>query len=954
MMPALPNNSIETVIPTVLLVFPWCLDRVGHGNVQRVLAMADYLSRHGVIVDLVYQGNPGVPSREDDLTGFRRILRVEGWKSSDDARITSEWDAFYCGHEPPAANLTPGTALTTTVRGLLDAFEYTAVISSYAWTAPIFAGIAPTVLRIVDLHDIISLHGARSERATGHRSPFSLPEDTEEFLWRQWDVLLAITHDEARTIAPVLRPSQKLVTARHAVSTPDLEPSASNVVLYMGSDNPSNQTAVSWLLERVWPSVMARQPNATLRLVGPIGDAVRKTPLASTPGVEIVGFVERPTDELARAAVCVAPYLYGSGLKIKVIEAAAAGRIVVTTTVGVEGSGLERDAHVLVADDAEAFATAIVRALDDRELCARLASAARTHVRREFSADACYGPIVELLRRRVMSKSLSVAIPTSVEERISRALTALGRPPVVLWGNGSHTRALVALLQQAGAHIRGIVDKSAVAATVSPEQLQVVPACDFMPVPGDLIVMSSQTYESEMWEDLAPARHAGAHVLALYRRDCVTGDLKRLLRVERDEGRRVALTASPTARLVVAEPSAGRSRGPFFRFARSLRDAAKEAGVQVVVAGARRLSLQGLEADDRDLWEPTFEFAHWDALREADTDVWRTVARFAGLCAVDLERLTGRLSLAGNDVVLFHTANLIDVFGVVNWLSVRPAQMMPQVTFLFHFLPAQEARWLNATESEVIHAYQIAFALVAARTGHEPRLLAQNHLLADALGDALDRPVHAMGFPVPARVRAAASVFAGSSPRVLYAGEARADKGFGRLPAIADALAPELNAGHLTLVCQATPNEFADDRIVEAMRALAARPGVEVVDRFLPSTEYDDLVGGCDLVLLPYDPEQYRARLSAVFVDATCAGVPVVVPAGTWMSDQLDRKLGAGSTFESLDPALVADAVRTCLASLTSIGRQAQDAAACARRQHDPHAVLDTILTPAAPRGAAA
>ena len=71
--------------PSVLMVFPWCLDRIGHGNIQRVLAMADYLSSAGIDLDVVYQGNPNVPSRETGFTAFRRVIRVDAWRSSVDA-----------------------------------------------------------------------------------------------------------------------------------------------------------------------------------------------------------------------------------------------------------------------------------------------------------------------------------------------------------------------------------------------------------------------------------------------------------------------------------------------------------------------------------------------------------------------------------------------------------------------------------------------------------------------------------------------------------------------------------------------------------------------------------------------------------------------------------------------------------------------------------------------------
>ncbi len=102
------------------------------------------------------------------------------------------------------------------------------------------------------------------------------------------------------------------------------------------------------------------------------------------------------------------------------------------------------------------------------------------------------------------------------------------------------------------------------------------------------------------------------------------------------------------------------------------------------------------------------------------------------------------------------------------------------------------------------------------------------------------------------------------------------------------------------------------------MQKLKETRGVELIDRFLPSTEYDDLIAGCDLILLPYDADQYRSRLSAIFVDATCAGVPVVVPEGTWMSRQLEEGLGAGGAFAALSPEAIAAVVR---AVASDVGR---------------------------------
>jgi hypothetical protein len=544
--------------PSVLIVFPWCLDHLGHGNIQRVLAMADYLSAAGLELDLVYQGNPRIASRASEFRAFRRVLRVDTWRSSDDARTTDEVEAFYGGYEAPT--FVPGTALTAIVRGLLDAVDYTAVISSYAWTAPIFEPLANRALRIVDLLDVMSLHGARCEQATGGSSQFTMARETEEYLWRQWDVLLAITPEEAAVVGPSLRPAQRLLTVPHAVNVQNPGASAGQDVVYTGSDNGSNLAAVSWLLSDVWPRVVAARPALRLRLVGLIADAIRKTPLAATANVDLVGFVEDAAAEVARASIVVAPYLYGSGLKLKVVEAAGSGRPLVTTSNGLEGTGLVPGRDVLVAADPGDFADAIIGLADDADLRRQFAAAARAQVERTFTAAACYQPVVDLIRQHVPEAQQVGLIPSSAEERLRKALAALDRPAVVVWGNGSHTRALLESLKHLGVSPRCIVDKSATSTSVSPEGIDVVPLASFTARADDLVVLSSQSFEAEMWRDVS-AVAGGSAALGLYRRELVTPALAIRMR---SIGPRRELASTPTrhtpaSRVVTIHAGAGRS-----------------------------------------------------------------------------------------------------------------------------------------------------------------------------------------------------------------------------------------------------------------------------------------------------------------------------------------------------------------------------------------------------------
>jgi Glycosyl transferases group 1 len=343
----------------VLVVYPFCLDHVGHGNIQRILAVARYLAMRGMAVDLVYQASARVARAEGQYAAFRHVFAVEpGATSSDAAACAARLQSFYGGHELPPVHMRPSAPLTALVRGLIEAGAYRAVLATYAFTAPIFSGLRRRVFTICDVQDVMHEHADACQKATGQASSFTMPPATEAFLWRQWDALIAITPDDQVRIARDVLPGQHVLSARHAApcaTTP--APGSDDVALYAASDNQSNVASVTWLLEHVWPRVRAQRPHARLRMAGLICAAL-PTHLRDTPGLELLGFCDDLSGELSRCGVLVAPYRYGSGLKIKVVEAACAGKAVVTTSSGLAGSGLVAGRALEVHDEAAPYADA--------------------------------------------------------------------------------------------------------------------------------------------------------------------------------------------------------------------------------------------------------------------------------------------------------------------------------------------------------------------------------------------------------------------------------------------------------------------------------------------------------------------------------------------------------------------------------------------------------------------
>jgi glycosyltransferase involved in cell wall biosynthesis len=127
---------------------------------------------------------------------------------------------------------------------------------------------------------------------------------------------------------------------------------------------------------------------------------------------------------------------------------------------------------------------------------------------------------------------------------------------------------------------------------------------------------------------------------------------------------------------------------------------------------------------------------------------------------------------------------------------------------------------------------------------------------------------------------------------VSYLGDARSEKGYHLLPQIVDTMLPELQRGVLRFAIQsnfAFLDPAVDSAAVVARSQLRRYPAqlVELHETPLDSNAYACLLMSSDVVLIPYDAERYYARSSGILVEALSAGIPVIVPAASWMSDVL-------------------------------------------------------------------
>jgi glycosyltransferase involved in cell wall biosynthesis len=167
----------------------------------------------------------------------------------------------------------------------------------------------------------------------------------------------------------------------------DANASAPLITFVGAMDWEPNIDGVEYFCTEVWPRIKAEVPQARFRIVG--RNPVRRVQKWASidASIEVTGRVPSVVEHLRQSAVVIVPLRIGGGTRLKIYEAMAAGRAVVSTTVGAEGLDVHHGRDIMLADDARSFAQAVVALWRDPELRRRYqAAAAETAARYDWPA----------------------------------------------------------------------------------------------------------------------------------------------------------------------------------------------------------------------------------------------------------------------------------------------------------------------------------------------------------------------------------------------------------------------------------------------------------------------------------------------------------------------------------------------------------------------------------------
>jgi glycosyltransferase involved in cell wall biosynthesis len=131
-----------------------------------------------------------------------------------------------------------------------------------------------------------------------------------------------------------------------------------------------NVEGIRWFLQNVWPDVHRQYPSLNYYIAG------REIPLwlmnTDYPNVVIEGEVENALQFMKSRGVMIVPLFSGSGIRIKIIEAMAAGKAIISTTIGAEGILYTRGENIMIADTPCEFFEMISACVENHDLCKKI------------------------------------------------------------------------------------------------------------------------------------------------------------------------------------------------------------------------------------------------------------------------------------------------------------------------------------------------------------------------------------------------------------------------------------------------------------------------------------------------------------------------------------------------------------------------------------------------------
>lgn len=269
------------------------------------------------------------------------------------------------------------------------------VVAEYSSLGPILEILRDgDFVRSAFLHDLFALRAQALRTANLDLDVASVTLQDEVERCRAADILIYASATELERMSPLL-PNRQHVWLRPKIDDAAPEKQAALKfqanqqltrpprVFMLGVSHAGNLDALRYLMDEIWPRVLRARPDAQLVVAGTICDHATQE-WRETPGTSFVGHQESLAEYYGSDSIGVAPARVASGISVKVVKYIQLGMPTVASRQALDGFGDLIDDLIECADDADEFADAIVRLIDDREKRSQLAQRAASEILGRF------------------------------------------------------------------------------------------------------------------------------------------------------------------------------------------------------------------------------------------------------------------------------------------------------------------------------------------------------------------------------------------------------------------------------------------------------------------------------------------------------------------------------------------------------------------------------------------
>ena len=354
------------------IVIPYNVVESHHGNAIRVMNLIRLLSSRHSLTILMY-----------DLFNKRRALtsqKIDSYFLSVDLWITAA--SFLSRHflrastfDLLSSNFKPSYKFKSTLEKILEMNSIDILQCENAWTIPqsITSGRKKGIPVIATLHDVLSERVPQLCQSLNTPTILTkkLVSNTRNFEIKainQTDLNACVSEEDLKTFVSFGSDPKKFVVIPNGVDTKLFHPrekdfalvkqlhlnDANPIILFAGSDMYQNRIAVNDIITKILPNLIKANKNARILIVGTIGKyinkLIRRTPSLSKYLIS-VGFVKEILPYYSIADVVILPLNFGTGTKLKILEAMASGKAIISTKVGAKGVNLVAQKSAIIEDN---------------------------------------------------------------------------------------------------------------------------------------------------------------------------------------------------------------------------------------------------------------------------------------------------------------------------------------------------------------------------------------------------------------------------------------------------------------------------------------------------------------------------------------------------------------------------------------------------------------------------